>query len=288
MTRFSVIVPMREAEAFIDDCLGSVRRQTNTDFEVIVVDDDSPDTSGAIADRHAREDGRITVLHLESNHGVGLARNAGIARATGEYLLFLDADDTFADKDFLAGLDVDLSAAGGPDVLIFGYEERRPCGLRRRVNPAASVLRSSWVSWNKAYRRESVAGLRFPPGFYEDFAWSVPAVLGAAQIAVSRRVGVGYRRCTTTSISRRVTPRHFDVFDQFQRILEYLTTHPHHDSPEVRATLAASARTFLRSRTERLRVIPPHLLDDFRRRSEEITARIQGGPSWRPARRDVR
>ncbi len=276
MTRFSVIVPMRSAEAFIEDCLWSVRRQIGADFEVIVVDDDSPDASGAIADRHAREDDRVTVLHLESSLGVGLARNEGIARASGEYLLFLDADDIFVDDGVLAGLDADLSAGNEPDVLIFGYEERRPCGLRRPVtgDPSAGVLRSSWVSWNKAYRRESVAGLRFPRGFYEDFAWSVPALLAAAEVVVSTRVGVGYRRCNTASISRQVTPRHFEVFDQFERILAYLSAHPERDSREVRDALATSARTFLRSRTERLRVIPPELVDEFRRRSDEMTARM--------------
>lgn len=294
MTRFSVIVPIRSAEAFAHEALRSVRHQTGVDLEVIAVDDDSPDASGAIVDQHARDDGRVTALHLTRSHGVGPARNEGIARARGEYLLFLDADDTFCGDDVLAGLDADLGATGDPDVLLFDYEERRPCGLSRRVGvdpvlaldgprsvsatERAGVLRASWVCWNKAYRREFVAaaGLQFPLGYYEDFAWSIPALLAAGRVAVSGRVGVRYRRCTATSISRGVSAQHMEVFDQFERILAFLAAHPEHDSPEVRDVLGTSARTFLRSRTDRLQVIPPELLDEFRRRSVEVTARMGG------------
>ena len=133
MTRFSVVVPMRSTEAFADECLWSVRRQTGADVEVIAVDDDSPDECGAIADRHARADDRLTVVHLARSHGVGPARNAGIARASGDYVLFLDADDAFFDHRVLADLDAVLAATGDPDVLLFDYEEWRPCGLRRRM-----------------------------------------------------------------------------------------------------------------------------------------------------------
>ena len=292
MTRFSVIVPMRSTEAFADECLWSVRRQTGADVEVIAVDDDSPDECGAIADRHARADDRLTVVHLARSHGVGPARNAGVARASGEYVLFLDADDALFDHRVLADLDAVLAATGDPDVLLFDYEEWRPCGLRRRMGlerivpfdearlvTAAEhpgVLRASWVCWNKAYRREFVAaaGLRFPTGYYEDFAWSIPVLLAARRVAVSERVGVRYRKCRAGSTSRGVSPRHFEVFDQFERILAFLAARPEHDSTEARDVLAASARTFLRSRTERLSVIPPDLLDEYRRRSDDVVTRI--------------
>lgn len=304
MTRFSVVVPARSTEAFVDECLRSVRRQAGADLEVIAVDDDSPDACGAIIDRHARDDARVTALHLARSNGVGPARNAGVSRASGEYVLFLDADDAFLDPGVLAGLDADLATTGDPDVLLFGYQEWRPCGLHRRVgsNPVAvpggsrpvsgaerpDVLRASWVCWNKVYRREflAAAGLRFPTGFYEDFAWSVPALLAADRIAVSERTGVRYRRCRTGSTSRGTSPRHLEVFDQFERVLAFLGSHPAHDSPEARDVLAASARTFLRSRTERLRVVPPDLIDEFRRRSVEVEVRIRGDgrPPGRAAR----
>jgi CRISPR system Cascade subunit CasB len=292
MTRFSVIVPMRSTEAFADECLWSVRRQIGADLEVVAVDDDSPDECGAIADRNARADDRVTVVHLARSHGVGPARNAGITRASGEYVLFLDADDAFFDHGVLADIDAVLAATGDPDVLLFDYEEWRPCGLRRRMGlervvrfdgarlvttaERPDVLRASWVCWNKVYRREFVAatGLRFPSGYYEDFAWSIPALLAAGRVAMSGRVGVRYRKCRAGSTSRGVSPRHLEVFDQFERVLAFLATHPEHDSAEVREVLEASARTFLSGRTRRLSVIPADLRDQYRRRSEEITARL--------------
>lgn len=294
MTRFSVIVPMWSAEAFLDECLLSVRNQAGADFEIIAVDDHSPDGCGAIIDRHALDDERVTAVQLDRSNGVGPARNAGIARTRGDYLLFLDADDTFFDQGVLAGIDADLRSTGEPDILLFDYEERRPCGLPRRVgtdrsmtldsarlvptSERANALQASWVSWNKAYRRDFVAanGLRFPTGYYEDFAWSITALLTAGQIAESGRLGVRYRRCLSTSLSSAVNRRQLEVFDQFDRILGYLAAHPEHDSAEARDVLAAGARSFLRDLTERLRVIPPELLDDFQRRSEKLAASLGG------------
>ena len=84
MIRFSVVVPVWSAEAFIDECVWSVRRQSGADLEIIAVDDGSLDASGAILDRHAEADDRLTVLRLGRSRGVGLARNEAIARAQGE------------------------------------------------------------------------------------------------------------------------------------------------------------------------------------------------------------
>lgn len=292
MMRFSVIVPMRSTEAFAQECLSSVQRQTGADLEVIAIDDDSPDACGAIIDWCAWADHRFTALHRRRSSGVGAARNAGIDRATGEYLLFLDGDDAFHGDDVLAGLDDDLARTGNPDVLVFDYEQSRPCGLGRRSNlgwvmaregprslqraDRPDAVRASWVCWNKAYRRECVActGLRFPAGYYEDFAWSLRAVLAADRIAVSGRVGVDYRCCRTSSISRGTSPRHFEVFDQFDRVLGLLRDHPELDSIPIRTVLVDSMTTFLRSRSERRRVIPPDLRPEFRRRSDELAAHM--------------
>jgi len=175
VTRCSVIVPVRSAEPYVDECLRSVRGQAGLDLEIIAVDDASPDRCGAIIDRHARESDRLTAPHLARSLGVGHARNEAIARARGEHLLFLDADDTYRDDDILAALDADLAATGDPDVLLFDYEERRPCGLSRRIGLGGApgprsvsgaertgVLRASWVCWNKAYRRDFVVPSRWP------------------------------------------------------------------------------------------------------------------------------
>ena len=92
MPKISVIVPVYKAEAYLHRCVGSLLTQTFTDFEVLLVDDGSPDRSGAICDEYARRDSRVRVFHKE-NGGVSSARNYGISKAEGLWLLFVDSDD---------------------------------------------------------------------------------------------------------------------------------------------------------------------------------------------------
>lgn len=77
MPRFSIIVPVYKVQGFLRECLDSVLSQSYGDFEVVAVDDRSPDGSGAILDEYAARDARVRVLHLPENVGLGRARNAG-------------------------------------------------------------------------------------------------------------------------------------------------------------------------------------------------------------------
>jgi len=88
----SVIVPVYKAELYLGKCLDSIINQTYRNLEIILVDDGSPDNSGAICDEYAKKDSRITVIHKE-NGGVSSARNAGLEAAGGAWIGFVDADD---------------------------------------------------------------------------------------------------------------------------------------------------------------------------------------------------
>lgn len=90
--KISVIVPVYKAEKYIAECINSILSQTYTDFELILIDDGSPDLSGKICDEYASNDERIVVVH-KTNGGVSSARNVGISRASGEWIAFVDADD---------------------------------------------------------------------------------------------------------------------------------------------------------------------------------------------------
>jgi len=93
MPKVSVIVPIYAVEAYLSACVDSVLNQTMGDYELILVDDGSPDGSGALCDSYAARDSRIRVLH-KKNGGLSDARNAGLDVATGTYIYFLDGDDT--------------------------------------------------------------------------------------------------------------------------------------------------------------------------------------------------
>lgn len=91
-TKVSIIVPIYKAEEFLSHCVDSILKQTEKDFELILVDDGSPDNSGKLCDEYAKRDSRVKVIH-QKNSGVSAARNAGIAAATGNYFGFVDSDD---------------------------------------------------------------------------------------------------------------------------------------------------------------------------------------------------
>lgn len=88
----SIIVPVYDAEQFLDRCIESALHQTYQNLEIVLVDDGSPDRCGDICDRHAKEDNRIVVIHQE-NAGPSAARNTGLDAAKGDFIYFLDSDD---------------------------------------------------------------------------------------------------------------------------------------------------------------------------------------------------
>ena len=94
----SVIIPVYNAEHYLERCLESIQKQSLRDFELILVDDGSADRSPEICRRYQARDSRVQVLTGE-NHGAAAARNRGMERACGEYLIFLDSDD-YIDKNY--------------------------------------------------------------------------------------------------------------------------------------------------------------------------------------------
>lgn len=91
----SVIVPCYNVEKYLDRCLESLITQTLSEIEIVLVDDLSPDSTPQLCDKWAEKDDRIKVVHKKKNGGLGFARNSGLEVASGEYVMFLDSDDTY-------------------------------------------------------------------------------------------------------------------------------------------------------------------------------------------------
>ena len=90
--KVSIIVPIYNVEKYLKRCLDSIINQTYSNLEILLIDDGSADCSGSICDNYQKKDQRIQVVH-KKNEGQGMARNAGLNRATGDYVLFVDSDD---------------------------------------------------------------------------------------------------------------------------------------------------------------------------------------------------
>lgn len=98
--KISVIIPVYNAEKYVGKCIESVQTQTYTDWQMILVDDGSKDNCLEVCQGYAKKDNRISVIHQE-NAGAGAARNTGLAKAVGDYVVFIDSDD-YVDKDYFA------------------------------------------------------------------------------------------------------------------------------------------------------------------------------------------
>lgn len=140
----SVIVPVYKVEKYLPECIESILGQTYRDFELILVDDGSPDSSGKICDEYAQRDNCIRVIHLQ-NGGVTRARAAGVEKAQGEWICFVDGDDTIP-KDSLETL---MSATGSmTDIIIAKFDDRK-------------LLESMTL---EEYRRDCIAGRKVQSG----------------------------------------------------------------------------------------------------------------------------
>ena len=207
MPRVSFVVPVHNVEAYLDDCLRSIRAQTVDDFEVVMVDDGSTDSSLEIALRHAEEDRRVRVVR-QSNRGLGHARNSGVRAAEGDFLSFVDSDDRLP-PDALALLLEALDRTGSDFATgnVHRFDSRRtwPAAFlkrtfyRRRYRTHVASFRwllSDRMAQNKLWRRSfwEEHNLRFPEGvLHEDIPVVLPAHFLARSVDVIARPVYLYR-----------------------------------------------------------------------------------------------
>ena len=113
---FSIIIPVYNVEQYLRECVESILMQSCDDYEIILVDDGSSDKSGKICDKYSEKNNKIKVVHKE-NGGLSSARNAGIKIAIGKYIIFIDSDDYYDDKNLLFN-SKNIFAKNNADMLI--------------------------------------------------------------------------------------------------------------------------------------------------------------------------
>ena len=169
MPEISIIVPVYKVEQYLPRCIDSILAQTFTDFELLLIDDGSPDNCGKICDEYAAKDARIRVFHKE-NGGVSSARNLGLDNACGKYIGFVDSDDVVSPW-FLETLRryADESTVPICDYSRFKDEVtfERPISETVGQIPSSSYMDSSAIFsiiWNKLFPAEAVKKARFQSG----------------------------------------------------------------------------------------------------------------------------
>lgn len=239
MPDISVIVPVYNVEAFLQRCVDSILCQTFRNFELILVDDGSPDHCGEICDSYARRDSRIHVIH-QKNGGLSAARNTGIdyvmAHSNSRWLVFVDSDD-WVHPEFLARLYraaeqtlckisacgfYNTSGAPLPEVQEFSAVAMSAddyyCGnIHENATPAAC---------NKMYNRSLFKSLRFPIGkLHEDEFTTYLALYKAGKIGVIMDALYAYYQNPEGITHSDWSPRRMHVLEAFEEQIAFAQEH---------------------------------------------------------------
>lgn len=235
MPEISVIVPVYKVEQFLHRCVDSILCQSFSDFELILVDDGSPDSCGDICESYKAQDSRIHVIHQE-NGGLSAARNSGIdwvfANSTSQWLAFVDSDD-WVHPDFLKVL---YSTAQQTACKISACGFFKTAGDPIPADQDLSVLRLdaddyycgqihggvTAVAWNKLYHRSLFENLRYPAGkLHEDEFTTYLAVYEAGSVGVIPAQLYAYYQNPEGIMRSTWNPRRMHVLEAFEQQIAF-------------------------------------------------------------------
>ncbi|MGL4652161.1 glycosyltransferase family 2 protein [Cetobacterium sp.] len=212
--KISIIVPIYNVENYLEKCIDSILNQTFKDFELILVDDGSPDRCGEICDEYTKKDKRIVVIH-KKNGGLSSARNAGLDIAKGEYIGFIDSDD-WIEKEMYEVL-YNSCIENKSDISVIGMY-RYECGeIKNKVEhlkknyigeesyEEITLNKSNNIGWsvcNKLWRAEKIKNKRFKVGrIYEDGLYLYEILTNIKTISTEAGCYYNYR-ADNSSITR--------------------------------------------------------------------------------------
>ena len=225
----SVIVPVYKVEKYLDECIKSILSQTYKHFELILVDDGSPDSCGKMCDQYAKEDTRIIVIH-KSNGGLSDARNTGLRAAKGDYITYIDSDDA-VDTTYLEVL-VNAIIRYDADIAQVDYtKDSANLGLKTAedvVLESSNIIVSNLfhyldfkaAAWAKLFKREIAEKVLFPKGrLYEDVLTAYRFAFYANRFIVCHS-NLYYYRINPLSIMHQPLSEYrfteFTVFDEIE------------------------------------------------------------------------
>lgn len=227
MPELSVIVPVYKVENYLHKCVDSILNQTFTDFELLLIDDGSPDNCGQICDEYAQKDARVRVIHKE-NGGVSEARNVGLENARGNYISFIDPDDWIDSRLFYETLK--FLKEKNVDIVCFdcwevqqGKERTHYKFNEDTIFPAKIALEKILIDeidnspCNKLYKKAVWHDIRFPVGRrFEDVATIYKTFCNATQIGYMKKSYYYYLKRSGSAIDLS-----FDAQRRYECFLGY-------------------------------------------------------------------
>ncbi len=238
----SVIIPVYRVEKYLGRCIDSILGQTYKNLEIILVDDGSDDRSGEICDEYAEKDARIIVIHKE-NGGLSDARNAGMKKATGEYIAFADSDDYFH-KDMYQMMMAELMKENA-DVSICGYEyvyEGKDDDYGEVPEKYEKIIMDGreaqyryyecdltlplTVAWNKIYKKTLLDGIEYPKGkIYEDEYTTFRILYKTKKIVFMNIPFCRYFQRDDSIIGSKLTEKNMQVFGGYISRISFFAEH---------------------------------------------------------------
>lgn len=234
----TIIVPIYNVEEYLNQCIDSILTQPYTDFELILVDDGSPDKCGDICDSYALIDERIIVIHKE-NGGLSSARNAGIDIARGEYLSFIDSDDFISKDYYLMNMEYLLSHPQ-TDMIIMQVchfdkktnivKENNAKEYDNKYDAVGYLLSIDYIcsAWINIYKKKVFKLIRYPDGQIFEDGFVLPDIANRINCLYVSDVGIYYYRQRNNSIMRNKRSELCwnDVLKSHVRILDYCYVYP--------------------------------------------------------------
>ena len=238
MPVFSIIVPVYKIAEYLPKCIRSVLAQSSQDYELLLIDDGSPDNCGEICDTFAAQHPeKIRAIH-QPNGGAGAARNRGIALAQGEYILFLDGDD-YWEPNLLEDLQNAMKAQSA-DLYLFGAQVEKdgtprgelheliPCGEVCNVQTHPQLFFGIMAPWNRAYRRSLFTdnGIAFASKvWYEDIR--VVTKINTVARSALRLPGAYYHYLQRdgSAMNNKNLHRNGEILQAFDDMRDWFTSH---------------------------------------------------------------
>lgn len=230
MLRFSVIVPVYNIEKYLPSCIDSVISQSFHDYELILIDDGSTDSSGLICDSYAQKDKRIKVIH-KSNSGPSEARNKGIEIAAGKYIIFLDGDDQLSDGALKV---INDSIEDNIDIFFFTHNlladneirlskikyDKENIKIKNMSDKLDLIFLqnniNNWSIWNKVYLTQFIKENNFLHDINaygcEDFDWVLKTIFCCNYVKAFNKPIINYRIDNYASITHT---KHYKRLDNF-------------------------------------------------------------------------